>query len=59
MLYWLQYSIVVDCGSSHTQFYVYKWEGDKENGTAVIDEADSCLTDGLYLLLSIYIAICN
>ncbi|ELU13730.1 hypothetical protein CAPTEDRAFT_169207 [Capitella teleta] len=41
----LQYSVVVDCGSSHTQFYVYKWEADKENGTAIITEASSCYAD--------------
>lgn len=29
------YGIVFDAGSSHTQMYIYKWEGDKENGTAV------------------------
>lgn len=33
-----QYGIVFDAGSSHTQAYVYKWPGQKLNGTGSIKE---------------------
>ena len=30
-----QYGVVIDAGSTHSQVYVYKWPGGKENGTAI------------------------
>ena len=34
----LQYAVVFDAGSSHTQLFVYKWPADKNNGTGVVKQ---------------------
>lgn len=42
-----QYGVVFDAGSSHTAMYIYKWEGDKINFTAVaIQDGEKCTADG-------------
>ncbi|CAD5110721.1 DgyrCDS93 [Dimorphilus gyrociliatus] len=33
-----QYGVVFDAGSSHTKSFVYKWPGQKQNGTGAIEE---------------------
>ncbi|KAK7508685.1 hypothetical protein BaRGS_00000251 [Batillaria attramentaria] len=42
-----QYGIVFDAGSSHTSMFVYKWDGDKVNKTAVAaQDGPKCNTVG-------------
>ncbi|XP_076025628.1 ectonucleoside triphosphate diphosphohydrolase 2 [Genypterus blacodes] len=40
------YGIVVDAGSSHTAFYIYKWPADKQNGTGVVTQHSECHVKG-------------
>ncbi|KAM6986150.1 ectonucleoside triphosphate diphosphohydrolase 2-like [Aplochiton taeniatus] len=40
------YGIVLDAGSSHTAMYIYKWPGDKENGTGVVSQHSECHAKG-------------
>nr|KAG5714224.1 hypothetical protein BaRGS_018441 [Batillaria attramentaria] len=41
------YGIVFDAGSSHTSMFVYKWDGDKVNKTAVAaQDGPKCNTVG-------------
>ncbi|XP_046386805.1 ectonucleoside triphosphate diphosphohydrolase 1-like isoform X2 [Ischnura elegans] len=40
------YGIIFDAGSTHTTMYLYKWQGDKANGTGVVMQEDSCPVDG-------------
>ncbi|KAM9322901.1 ectonucleoside triphosphate diphosphohydrolase 2-like [Pholidichthys leucotaenia] len=42
----LRYGIVLDAGSSHTSLYIYKWPGDKQNGTAVVTQHSKCHAKG-------------
>ncbi|XP_064631783.1 ectonucleoside triphosphate diphosphohydrolase 1-like isoform X2 [Lineus longissimus] len=37
-----EYGIVIDCGSTHTEIFVYSWPGTKLNGTGVIKQVSSC-----------------
>uniref|UniRef100_A0A4X2KDN4 Ectonucleoside triphosphate diphosphohydrolase 8 n=1 Tax=Vombatus ursinus TaxID=29139 RepID=A0A4X2KDN4_VOMUR len=41
-----KYGMVFDAGSSHTSLYVYKWPGDKKNGTGIVSQALSCNVEG-------------
>ncbi|KAL3864539.1 hypothetical protein ACJMK2_006213 [Sinanodonta woodiana] len=41
-----QYGIVMDAGSTHTRLYVYKWNGDKIQQTAVAHQVHTCLVPG-------------
>ncbi|CAH1783850.1 unnamed protein product [Owenia fusiformis] len=36
------YGIVLDAGSSHTNLFIYKWEGSQNNGTAVVNQIYKC-----------------
>ena len=47
---YFQYAVVIDAGSSHSQIYVYKWKGDKENGTAVAEQIYTKKAAGWFLL---------
>lgn len=40
------YGIVLDAGSSHTALYIYKWPGDKQNGTGVVIQHSECHAEG-------------
>ncbi|CAG5867224.1 unnamed protein product [Menidia menidia] len=40
------YGIVLDAGSSHTALYIYKWPGDKQNGTGVVTQHSHCHVKG-------------
>ncbi|XP_041825329.1 ectonucleoside triphosphate diphosphohydrolase 2 [Melanotaenia boesemani] len=40
------YGIVLDAGSSHTALYIYKWPGDKQNGTGVVTQHRECHVNG-------------
>ncbi|XP_034402656.1 ectonucleoside triphosphate diphosphohydrolase 2 [Cyclopterus lumpus] len=40
------YGIVLDAGSSHTALYIYKWPGDKQNGTGVVTQHSECHVSG-------------
>ncbi|XP_030598794.1 ectonucleoside triphosphate diphosphohydrolase 2 isoform X2 [Archocentrus centrarchus] len=42
----LRYGIVLDAGSSHTSLYIYKWPGNKQNGTAVVTQHSKCHAEG-------------
>ncbi|XP_028837039.1 ectonucleoside triphosphate diphosphohydrolase 3 [Denticeps clupeoides] len=42
----LKYGIVLDCGSSRTTVYVYRWPADKENNTGVVSETHVCNVNG-------------
>ncbi|NXS59622.1 ENTP8 diphosphohydrolase, partial [Brachypteracias leptosomus] len=41
-----QYGLVFDAGSTHTSLYIYRWPADKENGTGIVSQVDSCTVDG-------------
>lgn len=38
----VQYGIVMDAGSSHTQVTLYRWEGDKNRCTGVVRQVATC-----------------
>uniref|UniRef100_A0A8C5X5L3 ENTP8 diphosphohydrolase n=1 Tax=Malurus cyaneus samueli TaxID=2593467 RepID=A0A8C5X5L3_9PASS len=42
----LLYGLVFDAGSSHTSLFVYEWDSDKENDTAVVSQTLSCDVQG-------------
>ncbi|KAF4791383.1 ectonucleoside triphosphate diphosphohydrolase 1 [Turdus rufiventris] len=42
----LQYGIVLDAGSSHTNLYVYEWPAEKENDTGVVKQVEVCKVEG-------------
>lgn len=42
----LQYGIVLDAGSSHTNLYIYKWPAEKENDTGVVQQLKECQVKG-------------
>lgn len=42
----LQYGIVLDAGSSHTNLYIYQWPAEKDNNTGRVDELHSCSVQG-------------
>lgn len=35
-----------DAGSTHTALYVYQWPADKENGTGIVSQVESCTVNG-------------
>lgn len=41
-----QYGIMLDAGSTKTQVTVYKWEGQKDNGTGIVSQVDTCKAKG-------------
>uniref|UniRef100_A0A8C4QCP1 Uncharacterized protein n=1 Tax=Eptatretus burgeri TaxID=7764 RepID=A0A8C4QCP1_EPTBU len=41
-----KYGIVIDAGSSHSKLIIYQWPGDKQNGTGIVTETDSCSVAG-------------
>ena len=45
----LQYGVVIYAGSSHSQIFVYRWDGEKENGTAIARQIFSCKAKGKML----------
>nr|KAF6455874.1 ectonucleoside triphosphate diphosphohydrolase 1 [Rousettus aegyptiacus] len=42
----IKYGIVLDAGSSHTTLYIYKWPGEKENDTGVVNQLEECKVKG-------------
>jgi len=38
----------MDAGSSHTTLYVYKWNGEKLNNTALAKQVDYCKVPGSF-----------
>lgn len=42
----MKYGIVLDAGSSHTTLYIYKWPGEKENDTGVVNQLEECKVKG-------------
>ncbi|XP_076372124.1 ectonucleoside triphosphate diphosphohydrolase 8-like isoform X2 [Tachypleus tridentatus] len=40
------FGVVLDAGSTHTQITVYKWEGDKYQGTGQVKQIASCKIEG-------------
>lgn len=41
-----KYGLVFDAGSTHTALYVYRWSADKENGTGIVSQVESCTVNG-------------
>lgn len=41
-----KYGLVFDAGSTHTALYVYQWSADKENGTGIVSQVESCTVNG-------------
>ncbi|NXC38923.1 ENTP8 diphosphohydrolase, partial [Penelope pileata] len=41
-----QYGLVFDAGSTHTALYIYQWPADKENGTGIVSQVESCAVNG-------------
>ncbi|NXG37147.1 ENTP8 diphosphohydrolase, partial [Dromaius novaehollandiae] len=41
-----QYGLVFDAGSTHTALYIYQWPADKENGTGIVSQVESCAVSG-------------
>ncbi|OXB80633.1 UNVERIFIED_CONTAM: hypothetical protein H355_005562 [Colinus virginianus] len=41
-----KYGLVFDAGSTHTALYVYRWPADKENGTGIVSQVQSCTANG-------------
>ena len=37
---------MLDAGSSHTTLYIYKWPGEKENDTGVVNQLEECKVKG-------------
>ncbi|KAL6108911.1 entpd3 [Pungitius sinensis] len=44
--YSFEYGIVIDSGSSRSNVYLYRWPGDKENETGVVEEILNCGVSG-------------
>ncbi|NXK48076.1 ENTP8 diphosphohydrolase, partial [Chauna torquata] len=41
-----KYGLVFDAGSTHTALYIYRWPVDKENGTGVVTQVETCTVNG-------------
>ncbi|XP_038623914.1 ectonucleoside triphosphate diphosphohydrolase 8-like [Tachyglossus aculeatus] len=41
-----KYGMVFDAGSSHTKLFLYEWPAEKENGTGLVTEIQSCEVKG-------------
>ncbi|NWR60683.1 ENTP8 diphosphohydrolase, partial [Bucorvus abyssinicus] len=41
-----KYGLVFDAGSTHTALYIYRWPADKENGTGIVSQVESCTVAG-------------
>ncbi|KGL81523.1 Ectonucleoside triphosphate diphosphohydrolase 8, partial [Tinamus guttatus] len=41
-----QYGLVFDAGSTHTLLYIYQWPADKENGTGIVSQVETCTVHG-------------
>ncbi|NWW83778.1 ENTP8 diphosphohydrolase, partial [Rhynochetos jubatus] len=41
-----QYGLVFDAGSTHTALYIYRWPADKENGTGIVSQVETCAVSG-------------
>ncbi|NXE81379.1 ENTP8 diphosphohydrolase, partial [Cochlearius cochlearius] len=41
-----QYGLVFDAGSTHTALYIYRWLADKENGTGIVSQVETCTVSG-------------
>ena len=45
--FWLQYGVVLDAGSSHTELFVYQWAtGRVIDGTALVEQIGHCKGSG-------------
>ncbi|TRZ12738.1 hypothetical protein HGM15179_014386 [Zosterops borbonicus] len=42
----IKYGLVFDAGSTHTSLYIYRWRGDKENGTGIVSQVEACHVSG-------------
>ncbi|XP_033923466.1 ectonucleoside triphosphate diphosphohydrolase 8 isoform X2 [Melopsittacus undulatus] len=41
-----KYGLVFDAGSTHTALYIYRWRADKENGTGIVSQVETCTAAG-------------
>ncbi|NWZ20124.1 ENTP8 diphosphohydrolase, partial [Asarcornis scutulata] len=41
-----QYGMVFDAGSTHTALYIYQWPANKENGTGIVSQVETCTVNG-------------
>ena len=41
-----QYGIVMDAGSSHTKMFIYQWNGNRLNNTALAKQFHVCTVKG-------------
>ena len=45
-MFYSQYGIVLDAGSSHTSLYISTWPAEKENDTGVVHQIEECKLKG-------------
>lgn len=38
--------MVFDAGSTHTALYIYQWPANKENGTGIVSQVETCTVNG-------------
>ncbi|XP_035420593.1 ectonucleoside triphosphate diphosphohydrolase 8-like isoform X2 [Cygnus atratus] len=41
-----KYGMVFDAGSTHTALYIYQWPANKENGTGIVSQVETCTVNG-------------